>query len=137
MTYEQWEAEVPSVIRDDVVWGLEAYRLGLFLSDLAWHDLAKIREAKLYALADQLYRSAGNIDSSVGEGYARSSRKDRARFYEYALGSARECRGWYYKARHCVGVEVAEHRMAVASSIIRLLLTMLTNLHRTHSSGDE
>ncbi len=29
------------------------------------------------------------------------SGKDRARFYEYSLGSAREGRGWYYRRQAC------------------------------------
>jgi hypothetical protein len=60
----------------------------------------------------------------VAEGYSRSSGKDRARFYEYSLGSARESRGWYYDGRFVLGDEVANHRMEFLTQIIRLLLTI-------------
>lgn len=38
MTYDEWEASVPAFITEDTLWRVEAYRLGLFLSDLAWED---------------------------------------------------------------------------------------------------
>lgn len=47
-------------------------------------------------------------------------------FYEYALGSARESRDWYFKARHVLGAEAAAARMDLIAQIIRLLLTMVT-----------
>jgi len=61
----------------------------------------------------------------VAEGYSRGTGKDRARFYEYGLGSARESRGWYYDDRHVLGESVAEHRIRFSTQIIRLLLTMV------------
>jgi hypothetical protein len=51
--------------------------------------------------------------------------RDRARFYEYALGSARESRDWYYKARTVLGEPVAQHRIAMLTRIVKLLLTMV------------
>jgi hypothetical protein len=61
----------------------------------------------------------------VAEGYSRGTGKDRARFYEYGLGSARESRGWYYDGRHVLGEKVTEHRIRLSTQIIRLLLTMV------------
>ena len=43
-----------------------------------------------------------------GKGSGKNSGKDRARFYEYALGSAREARTWYYAARHILDDSVVE-----------------------------
>jgi hypothetical protein len=43
----------------------------------------------------------------------------------YALGSAREARGWYYKGRHVLREEVAFHRMKLLTEIIQLLLIMI------------
>ena len=77
------------------------------------------------SLADQLYRSLGSISANIAEGYSKGTGKDRARFYEYALGSARESRDWYFKARHVLGDEVVEHRIGQQTRIIQLLLTMI------------
>jgi four helix bundle protein len=65
------------------------------------------------------------LSADIEEGCSRSGGKDRARFYEYALGSAREARGWYYKGRHVLGDAVTAHRMELGSKIIRLILTIL------------
>jgi hypothetical protein len=65
------------------------------------------------------------VRANIAEGYSRGTGKDRARFYEYALGSARESRDWYYKARFVLGEEVTEHRLSLMSNVIKLLLTMM------------
>jgi hypothetical protein len=52
----------------------------------------------------------------------------QARFYEYALGSARETRDWYYKGRHILGEEVSLHRLRLITEIIRQLLTIIPDM---------
>ncbi len=127
MDYEEWVKLVPEEIKGDSLWKMEAYRLGLFLSDLGWHDVTKLmRDKRTLSLSDQLYRSLGSISSNLAEGYSRGTGKDRARFYEYALGSARESRDWYYKGRHVLGEEVTNHRIRILTQVIRLVITMVT-----------
>jgi four helix bundle protein len=75
-------------------------------------------------LADQMYRALGSIGSNIGEGCSRGTGRDRARFYEYALGSTREARDWYYKGRHVLGDAVV-HRLNLLTQIARLLLVMV------------
>lgn len=65
------------------------------------------------------------MSANLAEGYSRGTGRDRARFYEFALGSARESRDWYYKARHVLGERVVAHRLDFLTRIIRLLLTMI------------
>ena len=126
MDYEEWERTVPEAIKADSLWKMTAYRLALFLSDLGWHDVTKLmRDRRTIALADQLYRAVGSTGANLAEGYSRGTGSDRARFYEYALGSARESRDWYYKARYILGEVVVRHRMELLSEIIRLLLTTI------------
>ena len=126
MNYSEWEKAVPEVIKGDSLWKIEAYRLGLFLGNIGWEDVTKLfRDARTIKLADQLYDALGSIAANISEGYSRGTGKDRARFYEYSLGSARETRTWYYKARFILGDEVANHRMIFLTKVIRLLLTMI------------
>jgi len=108
------------------LWTVRVYRLALFGADIAWRDITELfQDKRTIALSNQLYRAMGSISANIAEGYSRGSGKDRARFYEYALGSARESRDWYYKARHILREEVVSHRMGLLSQIIRLLLVMV------------
>jgi len=126
MRYDEWEQSVPETIRRDSLWKVKAYRLALFLTDLGWHDVTKLmRDRRTIRLSDQLYRSLGSISANLAEGYSRGTGKDRARFYEYSLGSARESRDWYYKGRHILGENVTQHRLQLLTEVIRLLLTMV------------
>ena len=126
MKYEDWEKEVPEEIRDDSLWKMEAYRLALFVGDFGWFDVTKLMEdRRTRGVSDQLYRSLGSISTNLAEGYSHGTGKNRARYYEYSLGSARESRDWYYKVRHILGETVTQHRLKFLAQIIRLLLTMI------------
>jgi len=126
MNYSEWEEKVPEMIKRDSVWNAKAYRLALFLSDVAWQDATKLlQDKRTLGLSDQLFRSAGAISADIEEGYSRGSGRDRARFYEYGLGSAREARGWYYKGRHVLQEQVVRHRIDLLTEIIKLLLAMV------------
>ena len=126
MNYEEWVASVPAEITGDSLWKMEAYRLGLFAADVGWQDVTKLtRDNRTRSVSDQLYRALGSISANLAEGYSRGTGKDRARFYEYALGSARESRDWYYKGRHVLGEEITNNRMNLLAQIIRLVLTMV------------
>ena len=126
MTFESWKEQVPEDIREDPLWEVEVYRLSLFASDVCWRDAGALQdEPRTQALSDQLYRAVGSISSNIAEGYSRGTGKDRARFYEYALGSARESRDWYFKGRFVLGEKVTAHRLDLMTQIIRLLLVMV------------
>jgi four helix bundle protein len=134
MNYETWATTVPAEITGDSLWKMEAYRLALFAADVGWCDVTKLAgDRRTLDLAGQLYRAVGSIEANISEGYSRGSGRDRARFYEYALGSARESRGWYYKGRHVLGGAVADHRLRLLKQIICLLLAMVPD-QRTYGS---
>jgi four helix bundle protein len=99
--------------------------------NILWKDL-RTRD-----LADQLYRAACSISANIAEGYAHSTGKNRARYYEYALGSAREARDWYYKARHILCDEISFHRIKFLTSVIRLLTTMVPQQRTSGNIRDE
>ena len=126
MNYADWEKSVPRSIAADPLWNVEAYRLALFAGDVGWDDVTKLmKDRRTLGLSDQLYRPVGSVSANISEGYSRGTGRDRARFYEYALGSARETRDWYYKARHVLGDAVTDHRLDLLTSIIRLLLKII------------
>ena len=128
MRYDEWQAGVPNEIKGDSLWKLEVYRLGLFIAEISWHDALELNKHSLTrSLADQLYRAVCSISANIAEGYSRSTGKDRARFLEYSLGSAREARDWYYKSHHTLKEEVTKHRINLLTQIIKILSVLTPN----------
>ena len=126
MNYREWLPTVFPEITNDPLWRMEVYRLGVFLGEIAWIDTDKlIKDPRMLKLSDQLYSAVGSVSANIAEGYSKASKKDQARFYEYSLGSAREARDWYFKARHVLGNEVALHRIRLLVQIIRPLLKLV------------
>jgi len=126
MSFDEWEKRVPEAFKVDTLWKVKAYRLALYLSDLCWQDTTLLlNDKRTVSLSDQIYRAVGSVSANLAEGYSRSTGKDRALFYQYALGSARECRDWYYKARFVLGDEIFLQRVLAITEILRLLLTMI------------
>jgi len=126
MKFEEWLKTVPVPISGDPLWKVEAYRLALFAADIGWRDVTRLAaDRRRLDLSNQLYRSLGSISANISEGYSRGTGRDRARFYEYGLGSARESRGWYFNGRFILGEKVTDHRLSLHTQIVRLLLTMV------------
>jgi four helix bundle protein len=126
MEFSDWAQSVPATLAKDPLWSVEAYRLATFRADLGWGAVSALAtDRRTRGLADQLYRSLGSVGANIAEGYSRGSARDRARFYEYALGSAREARDWYYKGRYVLGEQTAADRIDKLSHVVRLLLSMV------------
>ncbi len=137
MKYQEWQKTIPNDITQDPLWKLEVYRLALFISDIAWQDaLALSKNPLTRDLADQLYRAVCSISANIAEGYSRSTGKDRARFFEYSLGSAREARDWYYKSRYILKEEVVKYRIDLLTQVIKIL-TVLTPHQRQQGIREE
>ena len=137
MNYAEWLRTVPSEITNDPIWKLEVYRLALFAGDIGWQDILALSKNNLmWGVADQLHRSLGSISANLTEGYSRSKGLDRARFFEFSLGSARESRDWYYKSRHVLPGEVVKHRMELLTQIISMLVPTISH-QRKYSIRDE
>src|SRR5215470_1293704 len=112
MRFEDWERTVSGEIRRDPLWGLRVYRMSLYAGDTGREDGERLAKRAAHAsLAMQLIRASESISSNIAEGYSRLSARDRAKFLEYALGSAREARDWYHKARGALGEAEAEIRL--------------------------
>ena len=128
MKYVEWQANVPVEIKGDSLWKLEVYRLALFAADISWQDALALNKIPLTRdLADQLYRAVCSVSANIAEGYSRSTGKDRARFLEYSLGSAREARDWYFKSQHTLKEDVIKHRIGLLTQIIKMLSVLTPN----------
>ena len=126
MNFNEWVSSLPKDIKDDSLWKMEAYRLALFATEIGWHDVTELlKDKRTLGTADQLYRSLGSISANIAEGYSHHTGKARAQYYQYALGSARESRDWYYKAHHVLKEKVVNHRIALMTQVIKLLLVIV------------
>jgi len=125
--YTEWEYNLPRTTKREPVWTFFGYRKALFLFDLSWVDCDKLqKDFRGKAVAQQLIRSVGSISANIEEGHGRGFLgKERSQFLRYAVGSARETKGWYLRGRHLLSNVVLEHRSNLIDEIIALLLTEL------------
>lgn len=126
MTYEEWEATVPALAKEDRVWRVQAYRLALYLADAATLDARGLATDPRFTVnVTQLCKAAGSVSANIAEGYPRRSSKDRIKFYEYALTSLAEAKSWYLQIRGMLAGATMNDRLATMRSIARLLITMM------------
>lgn len=137
LNYQEWMKTISEEITKDPLWGLEVYRLGFFIADITWDDTeALFKNPSTRGAADQIRRSLDSISANIAEGYSRSTGKDRARDFEYALGEAREARDHIYKVRHAMKSEVVLHRLKVLTQIIKILNSFVPT-QRKHGIREE
>ena len=124
--YDAWMAQVPGAITSERNWRFYAYRKALYPYDLCWDDCTELTRHPLgRPVANQLIRSAGSISANIEEGYGRGWGKDRLYFLRVALGSAREGKGWYYRAKALLTPDTLAQRLSLLGEIIALLVTEL------------
>lgn len=70
---------------------LDVYQRGLNFVESVFELTEKLSREIQYSLGDQLRRASLSIVNNIAEGSDRPSNKEKERFYELALGSAREC----------------------------------------------
>jgi four helix bundle protein len=105
---------------------MRVYQLAKELLKPAFEDAEILRRHPLTSeVATQLFTAAGSITANIREGYYRSSGKDRARIFEYALGSAGECEEWYEAGEPVLGAERTAPRVNVLREIQRILKAII------------
>lgn len=128
-----------SSTNSDPLFRTAIYPLCVELIKNVWMDASKLRRHPVtFRIASQLYRAIGSIGANVAEGYSRRSRQDRARLYEYSLGSAREARIWYLTAEPVLGRKIVSERAGQLDRIARILVAMINSeraVSRATTSG--
>lgn len=76
-------------------------------------------------LREQLSRASSSISLNLSEGSARSTRRDRKRFYTMAMSSLRECQAILELANIPQDSEVYQVADSLGGQIYRLLQTLL------------
>jgi four helix bundle protein len=111
-------------ITSDPLWQIAAYRKALAFVDVARSDATIIGRSRVYeATSRQLFRAVASIPANIAEGYSRSTGLDRARFFEYALGSSRESLVWYYAGQTMLTEELLRDRAFRIVELRRLLIS--------------
>lgn len=117
---------LPPTTAADPLRRMAVYRMALTLSAAAWSDAVRLDRCRITRrVGAQLYTATGSIRANLSEGYSRASGADRARLFEYALGSARECRDWYDLGRPVLGEQLVNERDAILVQILRILLAII------------
>ena len=76
-------------------------------------------------IAGQLYAAVCAIEANVSEAYSRTSGKDRALRFEYALGSVRDSMSWYKSAIPILGEATVKDRRDRLEEMRRMLLAII------------
>jgi four helix bundle protein len=125
-TFEEWEAATSERHPADPLWRMTAYRLAMYVRAMSWRDTQLLDRTRITRpVAAQYYSALGSIGANFAEGYSRSSGLDRARIFEYALGSARESRAWCLAGAPILGHHVVDARIQVLDRICRLALVAI------------
>ena len=133
--FREWEKEPPADLRGDSLWRMTAYRMAYFLAELVRDDARNLqhRGAPWHKI-DQLERSVESVESNIAEGYSKFSGKERAKYFETALASAREARGQYHRTNQWLGNEESEERRMLLTQVIKILTVTIP---RERSGGSE
>ena len=70
--------------------GLEVYQAARVLVRDIYRLQQKFPKTEIYALGDQIRRSASSVTSNIAEGSGRNSNKEKVHFIEIAYGSLME-----------------------------------------------
>jgi four helix bundle protein len=123
---QRWEKRIPADLVGDPIWRLPAYRIALFLGDVANEDaILLLRRRVSHHKVSQLERAVESIAANISEGYSKFSGKERARYFESALASAREAREWYRRSNAWLGENESESRRLLLTQVIRILTTAI------------
>lgn len=124
--FDEWLQTVHPRVQREQIWQSIAYRKALYFYDCVWRDCDVLRaDIRGKAIVGQLTRSAGSISANLEEGHGRGYGKQRDWFWTVAIGSARESKGWYWRAHQLLSSETLDDRLAVLDEIIALLVSEL------------
>ena len=70
---------------------LKVYQLALEFCDLVFEICKKFGNQYKSSIADQLQRASLSITTNLAEGCGKKSRREKIKYFSYALDSAKEC----------------------------------------------
>ena len=76
-----------------------AYKRAFLLSNYVWNIILSWNYFAKDTVGKQFARSIDSISANIAEGYGRYHKKDKIKFYRYAMGSLRESIDWNEKSK--------------------------------------
>jgi len=132
LDFGAWVAAAHSGMKREPLWKSVVYQKALFFYECVWRDCEILQaDVRGRSVVQQLIRSAGSISANLEEGHGRGYGKQRNWFWTVAIGSARESKGWYWRARHLLSDAVLDDRLSLVDEIIALLVSELSR-HQHH-----
>ncbi|GAB4568317.1 MAG: hypothetical protein Fur0017_11080 [Anaerolineales bacterium] len=132
LPFEEWVKTLPDSLRNDPLWKSAYYRLSMYLYDLMWIDSEVInKDFRGREIVHQLVWSAGSVCANMEEAYRRGiGTADYVRIMRIALGELGETQGWYFRARHILGIELLEKRIKIIQQTIALTVKVIDQNRR-------
>lgn len=78
---------------------ITSYKKAFILSNYVWEIISVWKFFEKETVGVQFVRSIDSISANIAEGFGRFNKKDKVKFYYYALGSAKESLDWNEKSR--------------------------------------
>ncbi len=78
---------------------IEAYKVSFYLSNYVWTIVVTCDYLSKDTVGKQFIRAIDSISANIAEGFGRYNKKDKVKFYRYAMGSVKECLDWNEKSR--------------------------------------
>ncbi len=102
--------------------------------DLAIEFYGKVEEQKMTGnLRDQLLRAASSISLNLSEGNAKSSVKEKKRFYQIAYASLKECQT-ILKLSKIADTEIIQMADHLGASVYKLMKSEITTIQYSEYS---
>lgn len=129
---DEWVKTLPASLRNDPLWKSAYYRLAMYIYDLMWLDAEKTnKDFRGREIVHQIVRSSGSVCANMEEAYRRGiGTPDFVRIMRISLGELGETQGWYFRARHILGSDVLDKRIAVIQQAIALTVTVIDQNRR-------
>jgi len=78
---------------------IDSYKVAFKLSNLVWDIVVKWDILAKKTIGAQFVNAVDSISANIAEGFGRSGKKDKIRFYRIAFGSMYESLDWNEKAK--------------------------------------
>jgi four helix bundle protein len=100
---------------------LRIYILTVEIAEEIWEEVVGWENLAKWTLGKQLTEAADGIAATMIEGYYRHSSRDQAKFFRYALSSAKETTLWWWRAKNRNFISLHERYDCVRKKLDDLL----------------